>query len=1185
MLIHTCSQIHTLIPKRFAPWSIKVLFNSLLKLSKNMKFPCLWYNNYLIIRRSFLILVTIISISFQLAYSNTAVAEDILNKSFSIEIDSKTIDESIYLLSKKTQVDFLYTSASISKQKKITLSIKDKTLQYVLDKLLIQNGLFYELSNNKILVTAKPYDSQNIIVNGIVKDDTGISIPGVYVNVKGSSEGTVTDINGNYHIKIVNEEAILIFSFTGFITQEITVGTQSRIDLTLATDNKRLQEVVVTALGIKREEKSLGYSATTVTEKALTDARTNNWVNSLSGKVAGLNIQSSGAGPMGSSRITLRGETSLNLDNNQALIVLDGVPVSNKISGTGFSSYLSQDSPVDFGSTLSDINPDDIASVTVLKGPGATALYGSRAAGGAIIITTKTGKTGKGLGISYNTTASIDQVNRWPDYQFQYGEGRTNQYYSYLDSQDGINTSTGVAAGRAWGPKFDGQQYFQYDPTTLTQSTERRPWVADKNYISGFFNTGLTLTNNIALEGGNETGSARLSITHLKNNWILPNTGFERINAALSANQQVSKRLKINGKANFTNKMSDNLPAAGYNNQTLMYFLIIGTAPNISPNWFKPYWEPGLEGIKQRSPFNNGPDNPYLDLYEMLNKMDKKGVIGNVSANYEFSDKLDLMLRSGVDLSNEARSQQRPFSMTKYPRGMYREQNVFNYEVNTDALITYKDKINRDINYNISAGGNLMRQSYNFTGLYADQLSQPGIYQISNSLDQAVADPQKIEKAINSLYALTQFSYQNKIFVDLTGRNDWSSTLPYGNNSFFYPSVSSSFVLNEIFRLPTAISFSKLRLSWAQVGNDTRPYQTAKYYDRIYSNSFTNPSTLFNADLKPEITSSFEAGLDLRMFKNRLSLDFAIYNNKSRNQILAIPLDPISGFSNALVNAGLINSKGMELALSGKPILNKRFSWNSTLTWSRNRSYVKELAQGITNQVIYAHNSNVMIEARVGGRMGDLYGRGFQRTDNGKIIYSSIGLPAPLDPENKKWGNAFADWKAGLMNQFTYKGIRLSILLDMQKGGDMYSQTNHKNNTLGKTKITLPGRDGGIIGDGVVLNNATGLYDPNTVKVSADSYYNNIYTISNAEMNIFDASYLKLREARIEFNLPQKFITKIGLQKASIAFYGRDLFNWTKFPGFDPEGGNLNNGTITPGVELTQFPSTRTIGTNLTIKF
>ncbi|MBU0695027.1 MAG: SusC/RagA family TonB-linked outer membrane protein [Bacteroidetes bacterium] len=1048
------------------------------------------------------------------------------------------------------------------------------------------NHLSYELSNDKILVFAQSNHSQDIVVRGTVKDNSGVSLPGIYVKVKGTSKGTVTDANGNYSINILNEQAVLVFSFVGFISQEIVVGSKSRIDITLLMDNQKLKEVVVTALGIKRDEKSLGYAASTVGEKAVSDAKTNNWVNSLSGKVAGLNIQGSGSGPMGSSRITLRGETSLNLENNEALIVLDGVPVSSKISGTGFSSHLSQDSPVDFGSTLSDINPDDIASVTVLKGPGATALYGSRAAGGAIIITTKTGRKGAGLGVIYNMTTSIDQVNRWPDYQFEYGEGRTNKYYSYLDSPDGVNTSTGVAAGRAWGPKFNGQMYFQYDPNTPNhQSAERRPWVANENYISGFFKTGLTVTNNVALEGGNENGSARLSVTHLKNNWILPNTGFERLNASLSANQQISKRLKVTGKANFTNKKSDNLPAAGYNNQTIMYFLIIGTAPNINPEWFKPYWEPGLADVKQRSPFNNGPDNPYLDLYEMLNKMNKNGVIGNLSANYEFSDKMNLMLRSGIDLSDEARSQQRPFSMTKYPRGMYREQNIFSYEINTDALLTYKDKINQDIRFNISAGGNLMRQNYNFIGLNADQLSQPGIYQISNSLDQAVADPQKTKKVINSLYALTQFSYQDKIFLDLTGRNDWSSTLPYGNNSFFYPSVSSSFVLNEIFSLPAAFSFSKLRVSWAQVGNDTRPYQTDKYYDRIYSNSFTNPSTLFNANLKPEITSSFETGLDLRMFKNRLSLDFAIYNNNSRNQILAIPLDPVSGFSSALVNAGLINSKGMEVLLSGKPILNKNFSWNTTLTWSRNRSYVKELAQGITNQVIYAHNSNVMIEARVGGRMGDLYGRGFQRTADGKIIYSSIGLPAPLDPENKRWGNAFADWKAGLMNEFTYKGVKLSVLLDMQKGGDMYSQTNHKNNTLGKTKVTLPGRYGGIVGDGVVLNSSTGLYEPNTVNVSADSYYNNIYAIRNAEMNIFDASYLKLREVRLEFNLAQKLLSKIGVQKASIAFYGRDLFNWTKFPGFDPEGGNLNSGTITPGVELTQFPSTRTIGTNLTFKF
>ncbi len=1027
-------------------------------------------------------------------------------------------------------------------------------------------------------------------ITGSITNETGSPLAGATVELKGSTISTSSDKDGHYTItpkSALTSKSTLVFSFTGYAPQEITYTGKGGIDVKLEPSELQLNEVVVTALGIKREEKSLGYAAQTVKEGALKDAKTNNWANALSGKVAGLTVQGTGAGPMSSSRITLRGESSLNLDNNQALIVVDGVPVSSKITGTGYTSHLGADSPVDYGSDVSDLNPDDIEKVTVLKGPGATALYGSRAAGGAIIITTKSGAhKGKGLGITYNLNTSIDQVNRWPDYQFEYGEGRQSAYYSYGDSPDGPNTSTTVAAGRAWGPLFMGQEYFQYNPNSPDgKPTERTPWVADKDYISGFFQTGHTISNSVSIEGGSDKGSARLSFTHMKNEWIIPNTGYERINAALSVNQKVTDKFKISGKVNYTNKKSDNLPAAGYNNQSLMYFLILGTAPNIRPEWFKPYWVPGQEDIKQRSPFNPTPDNPYLDMYEMLNKMNKNGVIGTVSATYTFSDRLELMVRSGVDMSFEFRSQQRPFSMTKFPRGMYREQNVFNYELNTDALLTWNDKIGDRLKYTISGGANAMRQRYNFAGLYADQLAQPGIYQISNSLDQAVADPQKYEKAINSFYASGQISYDEKIFLDVTGRNDWSSTLPYGHNSFFYPSVSTSFLVSDMTHLPSAIDFLKVRLSWAQVGNDTRPYQTDKYYDRIYGNSFTNSATLFNANLKPEITASYEAGIDLRMLKNRLNLDVAVYNNRSRNQILAIPLDPVSGYANALVNAGLINSKGIEIAITGKPVVNKNFTWSSTLTWSRNRSYVKELAPGITTQTIYAHNTNVTIEARVGGRMGDMYGQGFQRSPDGQIIYTSTGLPAPLDPKVKKWGNAFADWKAGLLNEFTIHNFRVSFLLDGQWGGDMFSMTSHKNNTLGKTKVTLPGRDGGIVGDGVVWNAATQKYEQNTVNVTAASYYDNYYQITNAEVNIYDASFLKLRELRVEYNLPKTWLSNVGVQGTSLALYGRDLFNITSFPGFDPEGGNLNNGTLTPGVEIAQFPSTRTMGINLTLKF
>ncbi len=979
---------------------------------------------------------------------------------------------------------------------------------------------------------------------------------------------------------------MLVFSFIGFLTEELSIGQQSRFTVKLRDNTQQLDEIVVTALGIKREEKSLGYAAQTLGDKAVSDARSNNWVSSLSGKVAGLNLVGTGSGPIGSARITLRGESSLNLDNNQALIVVDGVPVSNRITGTGRGAHLAADSPVDFGSAVSDLNPDDIEKVTVLKGPAATALYGSRAANGALIITTKSGqRKEKGLGVTYNFNTSFDRVLRWPDYQFEYGEGRTDDYYSYLDSEDGTNTSTNVSAGRAWGPKFNGQMYYQYNPAAPDgKPTERTPWEPYKDYISGFFRTGRTTSHSLSLDGSTDKSSARLSLTYLKNEWIVPNTGFERVNAALSLNHRISDKLRISSKINYTNKQSDNLPLSGYNNQTIMYFMIIGTAPNININWFKPYWEEGRENVEQRNPFNTGPDNPYLQVYQMLNRVNRHGLIGNLSATYEFSPRLDLTVRSGLDFGYEDRSQQRPYSMTKYPKGMYREQNVFNYESNTDALLSYRGRIAGAIQYSLSAGANAMSRQYNFNGTYADQLGMPGVYMISNSLDQAVADPSRWRKAINSLYAATQFSWQERIFLDVTGRNDWSSTLPQGNNSFFYPSVSTSFILNELLPLPQAVSFAKLRMSWAQVGNDTDPYRTARYYDKIYSNSFTNSPTLFNAGLKPEITSSYEAGIDLRVLNNRLGLDLTVYHNNTRNQILAVPVDPTSGFERKVINAGLINSKGMEVQLTGKPVSTSGFKWNTTLNWSANRSYVKELTEGVPSQILGSHNSNVTIEARVGGRMGDMYGQGFQRTPEGQIIYAANGLPAELDPVVRKWGNAFADWKAGLLNEFTVKGFRVSVLFDGQKGGSVYSQTNHKLNTLGKTKVTLPGREGGIVGDGVVRQ-ADGTFQPNTRTVPAMNYYDEYYKIRNAETNIFDASFIKLREARIAWSLPAGLVSKVAMQEATIALYGRDLFLFTRFPAFDPEVAMLNSGTIVPGVEMTQFPSTRTMGLNLTVKF
>jgi len=1050
--------------------------------------------------------------------------------------------------------------------------------------------LWLFLSN---VATAQNYSK----VKGSVLTEAGNVLSGVTVTVtepgiKKQVAATYTDDKGLFTLTQLSADRKYDFAFsyvgyeTGFIRGYLVAAGENNSMLyrMKLSDAATSQEVVVTALGIKREEKSIGYAAQTIKQNAVTDAKTNNWVNALSGKVAGLNIQGAGAGPVGSSRITLRGESSLILDNNQALIVLDGVPVSRKITGINAGN---NDMGVDFGSSVSDINPDDIEKITVLKGPGATALYGSRAAGGALIITTKSGLKGtKGVGITVNSNVSFEQVNRWPDYQFEYGEGRTDAYYSYGDSPDGVNTSKAAAARRAWGPKFNGQLYYQYDPNTPDNlPTAATPWVPYKNYIKDFFKTGVTYSNTVTADANSESGAVRLSVTHLKNQFILPNGGFERINAALSVQQKVTNRFRISGKVNYTHKTSDNLPIAGYNNHTSMYFFILGTAPNIRPEWFMPRWVPGQEGIVQRKPFNPGPENPYVTFYDMINTIDKNGVIGSLSATYDFTDKLQFMLRSGLDLSHEFRTERFPYGMTSNPRGRYREQNIFSYESNTDALLSYSLGLGRKFSYKISGGANIMKTMYNFSGIYADNLAQPNIYQISNSADQPVADPVRSEKQINSLYGFGQLSYVDMIFLDVTGRNDWSSTLPVHNNSFFYPSVSTSVLLNELLSLPSFLSYVKLRGAWAQVGNDAGTYQTDKYYNRVLTNSFGNPAVLYNKDLKPEIRSSYEFGLDLRMFKNRLGLDIAVYADRSKNQILAVPLDPTSGYSSALLNAGLIQSKGVEISLNGRAVVKKNFSWNSIITWSTNRSYVKELAEGITNHVLYNYVDVVTIEARIGERMGNMYGRGFQRSPEGEIIYSSDGLPATVDPVIRKMGNAFADWRAGWLNEFNIHSFRISIQFDGQMGGSMFSHTNHKLNTLGKTKVTLPGRDEGIVGEGVVFDQVAGKYVPNTQRVSAMSYYDRYYALNNVETNIFNASYLKLREVRLEYTLPRKWISRIGMQQVHIAVYGRELFNITNFPAFDPDGGTLNNGSLTPGVEITQFPTTRNLGLNLTFKF
>jgi TonB-linked SusC/RagA family outer membrane protein len=1092
-------------------------------------------------------------------------------------------------IEQQTGYRFLYVDQANVLSRKISVEAPHSTLNEVLQLISAQANVQFTMQNKRILVKANAAETRKATpVKGRVVDAKGGGLPGVSVRIKDSTTGTITDADGSYELA-AQPGNVLIFSFIGFVQQELTVGGDNRYDVTLREDVTSLDEVVVTALGIKREEKALGYSVTQVSNEQLTEAKSNNWTDALSGKVAGLNLVRSGGGPAGSNKIVLRGESSLAGDND-ALIVVDGVVLggSNRNTGNGSTAYLQSESPVDFGTSLNDINPEDIESVTVLKGPAATALYGARGGNGAVIITTKSGKARKkGIGVTFNSNAALDQISRWPDFQYEYGQGAAGEnYYSYNATADGPSTRS---TSSAWGPKFNGQSFFQYDPATNTTGAERTPWVSYKNNRKDFFQTGKTFTNTIALDGGTDRTAVRLSLTNLQNTWIIPNTGYDRNTVALSASQKITDRLTVSTKVNYTNRNSDNLPSTGYNNQTIMYWTMF-QLPNADLSWIKDYWAPGATGITQRYPFSSLVDNPYLITQEMLNKSNRNSLTGNVQVNYKFGKDWNLMLRSALDFSYEARSQQRPKDTEKYKEGMYRTQNIFSQEMNHDFLLQYAHKFGK-FETSLSGGGSTLRNRYNKDELRAERLLYPDVFTFANSRDLPLALPYRAEFAVNSFYGLATVGYNNFLYLDLTGRQDWTSTLATptsvkASQVPFYSSASLSTIVSTLVPLPEFVSFAKLRASVAQVGSGTTtPYLTSYTYAVAsgFASGLSNPEAIANDNLKPRRTESIELGADLRFLRNRIGIDVAVYRNNTFDQILRVPVDRASGYNYAVLNAGLVRNEGLEIQANAQIITSpKGFSWKTYGTFTANRNQVVSLADSVlTYQLQRGPGGRGSVEARPGGSMGAIYGRGYERAPDGQIIYQN-GYPV-LGDEIKYLGNALPQWKASAGTEFSYKQLRLNILFDGQFGAKAYSMTNAVLAEQGKSTLTLPGRYNGIIGNGVIAN-GDGTFRPNDV-VATDipAYYTAHYGRDNVEANLFRTDFIKLREMRLDYALPATLLSKLKLTQASIGLYGRDLFIFTKWPAFDPEFGTLNDGTIDLGFELGQFPSTRTMGINLTV--
>ncbi len=1030
----------------------------------------------------------------------------------------------------------------------------------------------------------------------VVDKSSGEPIEGVNIMVGNRQIGS-TNASGVFQKEVIKGTEIS-FKRIGYAQSSIKAN-KNNIRVELSPLDESIDEVVVTALGIKRDEKALGYSTTTVKGEQLTEALSSNWMDALSGKVAGLNLMRSNAGPVGTTKIILRGENNIT-GENEALIIVDGVMVNG---GSGRRSALDSDNaygvssenmPVDYGSGMDDINPEDIETITVLKGPGAAALYGQRAANGAIVITTKSGsKKDKGIGVTVNSNVSFESMNRSPALQYEYGQGLGGSaHYSYGPSEDGHSTA---GTSSAYGPKFDGQKFFQYDPKTQTVGLERTPWRAysGKNGVNAFFDVGRTYTNSVSIDGSTDKTTARFSATNVQNKWIVPNTGYKRNTFAISVNSRVSDKLQINTKVNYNNRWSDNLPGSGYGNQSLMYWYIFWQ-PSSDINGLKDYWVKGKENERIKYPFSSYPENPYAIVNEFINSNNRHVITGNAQTTYQFSKELSLLLRASMDLSTENRFQNRPYDAgSRLPEGSHRTQAIFGKETNADFLLRYQKEINKDFDFSITAGGATLANEYRRDELASDGLTFPGEFNHSNS-KYGVRSKQRIEKfETNSFYGLMTAAYREFLFLDATARMDWTSTLhssafPDKKVNFFYPSLNGSFVISEIANLPEIISFAKIRASIAGTGSGAQtPYLTNFTYqvgNPLIGGSLTNPHLLVNPLLKPLKTNSLEFGADIRLFKNKVNLDVSVYKANSFNQHLRRIVDASSGVNRFIMNVGEVQNTGLEIALNTNQIKNANFSWSSLVTYTANRNKILELSD--SSIVIQARSIGLgQIIGHVGGSMGDMFGLGYLRAPDGQIIYDERTGYAKLTNYLIPLGNNYPKGKLSFGNTFNYRGLKLNLLFDTQWGGVAHSLTHYKLAEQGKTRNTLPGRYSGIIGNGV-LQNPDGTFRKNDViATNIDQYYRSHFGPDNAEGNVFPTDFLKFREARLDYTLSKKLTQKINVNRATVGIYGRDLFIWTKWPAFDPEFGTLDGPDVVKGFEIAQFPSTRTFGFNLIVGF
>lgn len=1059
--------------------------------------------------------------------------------------------------------------------------------------------------------------AQVTTVRGIVttKED-GEPVIGASVIVKGTSLGTVTDVNGRFELSGLPPSATrLLISYISLMAKEVAIAPQ--VSVTLKSDTHLLDEVVVTALGISREKKALGYTAQEVKQDALVQGKDNNLLNSLSGKIAGVRITNT-QGDVGSSRIVIRGETSI-AGENQPLFIVDGIPVDN-------SQLNARSSGRDFKNAIADLNPEDIKTLTVLKGPNAAALYGARAAHGAIVITTKGGdKRQKGIGITLHSSTQVSFVATLPEFQNLFGQGAGGRF-SYVDGK-GAGVNDGV--DESWGPRLDiGLLIPQFDsPLDADGNRVATPWVSHPNNVRDYFRMGISTNNGISVARGDDKYQFRVGYNYEKQVSIVPDAGTNKTNISLNTDYHLAKWIVVGATANYIVYTAPSLPGSatpsGSNvrsNSPMLQFLWFGRQVDTNSlkadytrNWNSSYY-----------------DNPFWSASYNTQSQERHRLIGDLHAEFRLTDGLNVRFRTSTDWYNDRRKSKVKWGSAGAgsPYGSYAEDAYTVKENNTEVLATYIKQLNKNWGIDALLGFNVRNKQYENNYQAAPRLAVADLYTLTNSRDPLTSSNDFYRLRQYGLYGSIQLDYRRWAFLNITGRNDWSSTLPVDNNSYFYPSVTASVLLSEAFGWRSkAVNYLKIRGGWSQVGADANPYQLATVFTSetaFNGNPLQSSSTIgMNPNLKPEKTSSIEAGFEAAFWDNRLCLDFTYYKTDSRNQILKLATTAASGYTSQVRNAGHIRNRGYEIQLGAVPIqTSKGFRWNLDLNYGANSSKVVKLDDEglITSYRLYS--SGIQILASVGEAYGTLFGTSYVRDANGNVVVDANGLPK-ISTTNKTLGKFTPDWTGGISNTFSYRSLSLSFLIDASVGGSIFSNTNKTGKYTGVLANTLSGRDaehGGlwyytaamgnnvrlpespsysvssdglyyaqvngqstrVYQDGIMVEGVTESGSKNEEVVSAEKYYHRIYSI--AEANVYDASYVKLREVALSYRLPRLWTQKLHLQEASVTLTGRNL--WTIYksvPNIDPESA-LTTGNA-QGVEAYSLPTTRSFGVNLSVKF